>query len=167
MEIIKNFGINPYLLGAQVINFLILFYLLKRFAFKPIMDMLEKRRMTIEKGLKDAMDSRHALENALDEERKILRKAQSEAQKIVMESKNSAEQLARDIKGQTKTQVEEMLMQANAKNARAEVEMEKRVAISAAQIAVKMVEVSIKDVFSEKEQKESLQKLAKNLKTQK
>src|SRR5258708_1593381 len=102
MEIIKNFGINPYLLGAQIINFLILFYLLKRFAFKPILQVLEKRRKEIQEGLQQAEEGRHALEKALEEEKKILKKAQTEAQKFLSDAKNQADQIVSDMKSQAK-----------------------------------------------------------------
>ena len=54
MEIIKNFGIDPLLLIAQIVNFLIIFYILKRFALKPILDILKKRENTIKEGLREA-----------------------------------------------------------------------------------------------------------------
>jgi F-type H+-transporting ATPase subunit b len=165
MEILKNFGFNPLILGAQIVNFLIIFFILKKFAFKPILAILEKRKKEIEEGVKHAEESRRALEKALEEEKKILKKAQTEAQKILLDAKNQADQTASDMKTQAKEQVAKMIQEAREQSAREEKEMEKRVAVSAAKLAVEMVEKSISGVFTEKEQKESIEKLAKNLKT--
>ncbi len=167
MNILNGFGVNPYILGAQIINFLILFYLLKRFAFKPIFAMLEKRRLEIEKGLKEAEEGKKALERALLEESKILKNAQTEAQTILSDAKNSADRLASEIKAQTKVQVEEMLQAAKEKNERTEKEMEKRVAMSAAKLAIDIVKESIQGVFTEKEQEEAIARFTKNLQSKK
>lgn len=165
MDIIKNFGINPYLLVAQILNFLILFYLLKRFAFKPITAMLEKRKQEIAEGLKSAEAGRHALEKALEEEKKILKKAQAEAQKILQDAKNQADSVAVEMRLQTKAQVEQMLLDAKNQNTRQEQEMEKRVAIFAAELAVKMVKQSISGVFTQEEQQEAIEQFSKKLKS--
>jgi len=164
MDIINNFGIQPYLLIAQIVNFLILFYILKRFAYKPIMSILEKRRKEIELGLKNAEEGKHALEKALEEERKILKKAQTEAQKIITDAKNQADRIADDIKIQTKNQVDHMLKDAKIQREREEKEMEKRIALSSAQLAVDMVQKAISGVFTGKEQEEAIQRLTRNLK---
>jgi len=65
----------------------------------------------------------------------------------------------------SKEQVAKMLQEAREQSAREEKEMEKRVAVSAAKLAVEMVQKSIQDVFTPKEQAEAIEKLAKNLKT--
>ena len=164
MEIIKNFGIDPYLLAAQIINFLVLFYLLKRFAFKPILQVLEKRKREIQEGIERAEEGKMALEKALEEEKKILKKAQSEAQKILSNAQNQAEKTTDEMKDRAKGQVEQMLHDAQLKRDREERELEKRIAISAAKLAVDMVNASIEGVFSKKEQEEAVEKLAKKLK---
>ena len=163
MEIIKNFGINPYLLGAQIINFLILMYLLKRFAFKPIMHMLASRKATIEEGLKSAHESQIVLGKALEEEKKILRKAQSQAEQLLSDAKNQAQSIAQDAKITSQKQVEQMLQDAHDKTEREAKETEKTIALMTAKLAVSMVQDAISGVFGDKEQEEALKKLTVNL----
>lgn len=50
-ELIRNFGIDWKLLLAQAVNFFILLFILQRFAYKPILGILRKRKQEIEKGL--------------------------------------------------------------------------------------------------------------------
>ena len=54
MEILENFGVNPVLLAAQIVNFIIVLFILKKFLYKPILDLLKKRQFTIKEGLKQA-----------------------------------------------------------------------------------------------------------------
>ena len=52
MELLKDFGFDPILLTAQIINFLIVLVVLKKFMYKPVLDMLKKRENDIKKGIK-------------------------------------------------------------------------------------------------------------------
>lgn len=86
-ELINKLGVDWRLLLAQVVNFLLLFWLLKRFAFKPLGEFLDKRQRAIQKGLDDA--------KKLEEEREQLRtllailraKAQREAEVLLQEAR--------------------------------------------------------------------------------
>ncbi len=73
MEIIKNFGLNPILLAAQIVNFLIIFFILKKFLYKPVLNVLNKRQVTIKEGLKQAEEARVKLEKVVIEEKDILK----------------------------------------------------------------------------------------------
>ncbi|MBI3685123.1 hypothetical protein HY250_01845 [Candidatus Azambacteria bacterium] len=44
MELFQKFGIDWRLLVMQIINFAILLFILKRYLYKPVMDMLERMR---------------------------------------------------------------------------------------------------------------------------
>jgi len=52
MEILKEFGIQPTLLLAQIVNFLIILFVLKKFFYKPIIKVLDARKKRIEVSLK-------------------------------------------------------------------------------------------------------------------
>ncbi len=167
MEIINNFGINPVLLAAQIVNFLILLYLLKRFAYKPIFSMLDERKKKIEQGLKDSEESTKALEKALEEEKKILKKAQDNAQQILLDARTQAEAANEEMKAKTKEQIEQMILDAHAQMQRESRILEKELAVATAKVAVEMVEKSIADMLDTKDQKEVLEKLTKKLGTKK
>ena len=53
-KILSDFGVQPILLLAQIVNFLILLILLKKFLYKPILQVLEKRKETIDEATKQA-----------------------------------------------------------------------------------------------------------------
>src|SRR5579859_1473231 len=136
MEILQSFGVQPVLLLAQIVNFLIILWLLKRFAYKPIFKMLSDRKKTIAEGLKNADDARRALEKAVEEEKKILKKAQSEAQVILADARKQSDETISASRNEAKIQVEHMLSDAKSKMEQDNREMEKRLALSAAKLAV-------------------------------
>ena len=62
--IIKNLGIDWKIFLAQLVNFGIVFFVLKKFAFSPIQKLLKERQSKIEKGLNDATRSASELSMA-------------------------------------------------------------------------------------------------------
>src|SRR3990167_3311615 len=96
MEILKDFGVSPILLGAQIINFLIVFYLLKRFLYKPVLDVLRKREDEIKKGLQEAEKGKKLLEETEEKEKKILRNARLKADEMVKNAKAQGEEILRE-----------------------------------------------------------------------
>jgi F-type H+-transporting ATPase subunit b len=50
MEILNQFGLDWKLFIAQIVNFLVIAYIFKRFLYKPILDALHKRNDAIKKG---------------------------------------------------------------------------------------------------------------------
>src|SRR3989338_10125474 len=109
MEIIKNFGLDPLVLGAQIINFLIIFFILKRFAYKPILDILKKRENSISEGLKQAEEGKKVLDEALGKEKKILQNVQKSAEKIIEDAKNQSIEIQKEARSEERRQVESMI----------------------------------------------------------
>jgi F-type H+-transporting ATPase subunit b len=84
-------GINLPSLIFELINFGILYWVLKRYAYKPIVTMLENRRRRIEESLK-AAEAAVAERNALQQERQeIIAKAKAHATELVAEARAEAE----------------------------------------------------------------------------
>lgn len=90
MEAIDSLGINGKLLIAQIINFAVLFWLLKKFLFGPVVKMLDNRSQTIKKGLDDAAKIEKELEATNEKNQAILNEAKEVAKKLIEEAKKSA-----------------------------------------------------------------------------
>ena len=82
-ELLNKLGIDYKLLIAQIINFLVLLFVLWKFAYGPILAILEKRQKKIEKGLADAEAAEKRLEESEKKQKEVLRKARTEAKEIV------------------------------------------------------------------------------------
>jgi F-type H+-transporting ATPase subunit b len=89
-----TFGWNWQLFLSQVVSFCIVAFLLRRFAYKPILGVLEERRQRIAEGLLNAEKIKKQLAEAEQRHADILAKANTEAQKMIDEARESSAHLA-------------------------------------------------------------------------
>ncbi|MBI4084925.1 MAG: F0F1 ATP synthase subunit B [Candidatus Liptonbacteria bacterium] len=89
-ELIHNFGIDWKLLLAQVVNFGILLFLLRRFAYRPILAILRKRREGIEHGLRMSEEAERRLASVDIMKEEVLHGAKEEALTIVSAAHDTA-----------------------------------------------------------------------------
>lgn len=92
MALLEQLGIDPLLLAAQIVNFLILLLVLWRFLYKPILKALKERTARIEKGLQEAEAATVELEKADEKSKAIIAKANVRADEIVGGGKQEAEE---------------------------------------------------------------------------
>jgi len=97
MEILAKLGVDWKLLIAQIINFVILLFILRHFAYKPILRVLEDRREKIDKGLKDAEEATKKLLEAEKKEKAVLDEARYQAEQIISKSEETAKKNKEDI----------------------------------------------------------------------
>src|ERR1700719_4750976 len=90
----ETFGWNWQLFLSQVISFCIVAFLLRRFAYKPILTVLEERRRKIEEGQLNAEKIKKELAEAEKRYQEILAKANADAQKMIDEARESSAHLA-------------------------------------------------------------------------
>src|SRR5882762_931574 len=90
----ETFGWNWKLFLSQVISFCIVAYLLQRFAYKPILAVLEQRRRTIEEGQRNAEKIRKEVAEAEKRYQEIVSKANADGQKMIDEARESAAHLS-------------------------------------------------------------------------
>jgi F-type H+-transporting ATPase subunit b len=93
-ETVDTFGWNWKLFLSQVISFCIVAFLLRRFAYKPILAVLEERRRKIEEGQLNAEKIRKQLADAEKRYQEIVSKGNADAQKMIDEARQSAAHLS-------------------------------------------------------------------------
>jgi F-type H+-transporting ATPase subunit b len=110
---ILGFSVRTYV--VQLITFLLVFLIIKRFAFKPIVLMLEKRRQVIEDGvlLGEKMEKRQSeLEGELD---KVVREARHEADRIIANAHKESREVVTSAEKSAKVKVEAIMKDADAR----------------------------------------------------
>lgn len=90
-ELVTTFGIDWKLLLANSLTFFLVLWILRKFAFRPIMDALDRRQQTIRSGLDAAKQSQTELAAIQHEKEVVLKAAKSEALAIVHEAKQQGE----------------------------------------------------------------------------
>ena len=122
---ITDIGINLPVLLAQVINFSVLLVLLRLFAYKPILKMLDERRERIREGLSAADRSRDQAEAANRDAAAQIETARREGQQIVANAQTASQRLQEEGRAQAQVQQEAML-----ERARGEIQLERDNAIA-------------------------------------
>ncbi len=164
MESLEQFGLNPILLIAQIINFLVLLFVLKKFLYKPLLETLKKREQTIRDGLQQAEEARILLENSEKKERDILKKAQQDAKQLLDETRAQRDQMLAETEQLTKKQTEQMLQEARAQISFETAEAEKRLSAHISQLAITFLQKSISDLFTEDDQERIMKNALKKMK---
>ncbi|MBI2034973.1 MAG: F0F1 ATP synthase subunit B [Candidatus Levybacteria bacterium] len=149
MEIINNLGIDPLLLVAQGVNFLIILYILKRFAYKPILSMLKSREDTIRKGIKQAEDARILLEKTQEKEKQILKKAQAEAKMMIEKTKEEQIKIIQDAREKGKLDMDLLLEEARKQIAFETKEAEKKLTVHISEIAMLFLKKSLSELLTD------------------
>ena len=89
-ETLEQFGWNPLAFFSQVISFSLVAFLLNKFAYKPVLAMLEERRTRIADGLANADKIKAQLADATKEADEIRSKANADAQRTIAEAQAAA-----------------------------------------------------------------------------
>ena len=90
----ETFGWNLKLFLSQVISFVLVAILLRRFAYQPILNVLHERRERIAESLRNAEKIKQQLAEAEKHHAEVLAKAHAEAQKMIDEARESSAHLA-------------------------------------------------------------------------
>lgn len=134
------------------IIFLVFFFLLRRFAWKPIINALNQREQTIEESLMQAQKAREEMEQLKSDNEALLKEARGERDKIIKEANELRDKIVSDAK----TAAAEAEGKEREKT-RQMIESEKRAALSeikntAATIAVEVAEKILRKEFADKQQ---------------
>jgi F-type H+-transporting ATPase subunit b len=108
-------GINLGYLIVQIIAFIVIYVLMTRFVYDPLLNVLRSRRMRIEKGLEDSAVAANARRNAEAEAEKLLANARADAQRTIEEARGRGEEVARGIEAEARTEAEAIRAEARAR----------------------------------------------------
>ena len=128
----------------QILAFAILYLLLKKYAFGPLVGMMEKRRQSIEADINNAEKNRADAEQFLKEQTEELKKARLEAHEIIENAKAVSVKQANDIVEAAKTEAERLKEQAiqdiKLEKEKAVAELRDQVGVLSVMIASKIIE---------------------------
>lgn len=94
----EKLGVSLGYLLVQIVNFSVIFIVVRWLAIRPLMDMLERRRTTIERGLMESEKAMHQAEEAQHTAQQLVTDAQIRAATILRETNERAEQAGREIR---------------------------------------------------------------------
>ena len=106
-------SINPYEIILQIINFGILYFLLRRFLAKPLSSLLSNRANMIKHNIESAELNKRKADELLNEQKEVLKSAQLEAQAIRQKAEDAAENELSSIVETGKESTQKMLSSEN------------------------------------------------------
>jgi len=101
--------VNPGLIIWTVITFVILLFILKKVAWKPILTALDKREATIKESLEKAEKAKEEAQKVLQQNQEAISKAEEESKKIIEQSRLFAEKLKEQIIKESKQQAHKII----------------------------------------------------------
>jgi F-type H+-transporting ATPase subunit b len=152
------------LLFWMLVSFGIVFFLLKKFAWKPILNMLYEREESIEKALKSADEAKKEMEKLQANNERILNEARTEREKIFREAQEIKEKIIGDAREQAIKEKDKIMHEA-----RVSIEAEKNAAIRdmrnvAAELSVQVAEKLLRrELSNDQRQKELVEKLVNEI----
>ncbi|MDI1303660.1 MAG: F0F1 ATP synthase subunit B, partial [bacterium] len=146
--------INDFSFGLfiwQVLIFVGLIFLLKKFAWKPILDAVNDREEGIKNALLSAENARKEMQNLQADNQRILQEARLERDNMLKDAREMKEKMVADAKNEAQAQGLKMIEQA-----KAAIESEKNAAMAELKLQVSTLSLSIaekilKDELSNKE----------------
>jgi F-type H+-transporting ATPase subunit b len=156
---------DPGLLIYMSITFLVVLFLLKKFAWKPILKMIREREESIENALKSAEKAKTEMQALQAGNERILAEARNERDRMLKEARDIKEQIVNEAKGLAKAEGDKMISAA-----RETIQTEKMAAITelknqVAQLSIEIAEKILKrELAAENKQKELIGDLLKETK---
>ena len=146
--------INDFSFGLfiwQIVIFVGLILLLKKFAWKPILDAVNEREEGIKNALESAENAKKEMQDLQADNQRILQEARLERDSMLKEAREMKEKIVADAKNEAQAQGQKMIEQA-----KTSIESEKNAAMNELKLQVSTLSLSIaekvlKDELSNKE----------------
>ena len=159
--VMPDFG----LLFWMVLSFSLLLWLLKKFAWKPILKALAAREDSIEKALQSAELAKKEMLNLQAGNEKLLKEAMLERERIVKEARELKETIVREAKTQATVEANKVLEEAKAGIARERAEAVNEMKSVISSFSLEIAEKILKEQLSDnKKQKELVSAYLENIK---
>jgi len=153
------------LLFWMVLSFSIVLFILKKFAWKPILSALKEREKSIEGALKSAEKAKAEMAKMQADNEKILAEARLERDKLIKEARQMKDKIVEDAKALAQAEGQKMIEAArlsiNSEKKAAIKEIKDQVAVLSIQIAEKLIKDKLADNAN---QSEYIDKLLKDIK---
>ncbi|MFM2207431.1 MAG: hypothetical protein RL213_1406 [Bacteroidota bacterium] len=161
MELIKP---SIGLVFWMTVSFLILLFILKKFAWKPILNMLHEREQNIAEALNTAKKAREEMASLKADNERLLNEARLERDRMMKEARDTKDAIIAEAKGKAQSEANKILAQTREtiqteKNA-ALTELKNQVAIMSIQIAEKILRA---ELSNDDKQKALVQNMLKDI----
>lgn len=144
------------LLAWMTLVFLILLFLLRKFAWKPILKALHDRENSIENALKSAENAKAEMAKLGDENKKLMLEARHERELLLKEAETMKNQIIAEAKEKASIEADRIITQA-----KADIQSEKQLIVSEiksqiASLSIEIAEKVLKEELADKAKQQSV-----------
>ncbi len=161
-QISANLGFNWQVALANLANFLIIVWILKKFAFKPIEKILKERNNIINKGVEDAEKATTELQMAEQISEKTVMSARGEANKIIAAAQRESEKIALEGRALQEECTKQMIEKANKMIQQEKQKMMADTKKEVINLVISATERFIKEDLTKEKQEQIIKKLIKD-----
>jgi len=158
--VIPSFG----LLFWMVVSFSILLIILRKFAWKPLLKMLQDREDEIAKSLDSANEAKSQMEKLAASNEAMMREARAEREAMLREAKDAKDKIVSEAQSAAKAEADKIILAARreieAEKEAAKAELQSKVAELSVEIAEKILR---RELSTETKQGEYVEDLVKNI----
>jgi F-type H+-transporting ATPase subunit b len=157
-KLIEQFSLGLFF--WMLVIFIGLIFLMRKFAWKPILDAVNEREEGIRNALLSAENAKKEMLNLQSSNEKLVAEARAERDAMMKEAREIKEKMINDAKSEAQAQGEKMIAQA-----KAAIESEKNAAMAELknQVSTLSLEIAEKVLKSELSNKESQTKLVEKM----
>jgi F-type H+-transporting ATPase subunit b len=153
-ELFGHISLGLFIL--QTILFIALIFLLKKFAWKPILDAVNEREDGIKNALLSAENAKKEMQNLKSDNEKLLAEARAERDVMMKEAREIKDKMINDAKSEAQAAGEKMIAQA-----KAAIESEKNAAMAdlknqVSSLSLEIAEKVLRDELSNKDSQTKL-----------
>lgn len=164
-QIASTFGVDwPHLL-AQIISFSIVCVVLHRFAYKPVLKMLETRRQQITEGLANSEKIKAELARTQAQRQEIMMQANAEANKLIEEAHRAAARVQQEETQKAIAAAEQVILKAREAAVQEHERMLLELKREVGQLVVQTTAVVTRKILTKEDQRRMAEETVKKLAT--
>jgi F-type H+-transporting ATPase subunit b len=157
-ELFSQLGIEWKIIIAQIINFAILLTVLKIFAYKPIMKILNERRDKIIKDKENSEKIGKELEKISDEREKVLAGARKNSEEIIKKAEINSNEIKEKSLVEAKNEIEKLKISSEKEISENKAKLKDNVRKEIGAVVANAIEKSVGDILDEKTKKQVFEK---------
>ncbi|MEX0935241.1 MAG: F0F1 ATP synthase subunit B [Candidatus Paceibacterota bacterium] len=160
-DALSNIGFDWRVALANLVNFLIIFWLLKKFVFSSIKDVLDKRKQRIQDGVENAQKAERDRVMAKEAYEKRMKEAQMEANEIVSDARSKEREIIEEARGKASTEADLILERGKEKIEEERSKLKGEVEKDAVEMVVDATEKVLRENIDEKKNDTFIRSLIK------
>lgn len=162
----EQLGIEPKLLLAQIVNFGIIMFVLTKVLYKPILEMLEKRRTEIQKGLDLTRKMEEEEQKQNEKREKLMDQARKDVRKLLDEAAVNGRAREKEIVDEARKEATEIIEKARSEVEKIKSDAMQDVKKQSVDMAVAMASRLTRDILDKDVQHKLIAKQLKELEKQ-